>query len=288
MESRITLITIFRRKLPFDEPTTFSHATMSGLPRTTALEDDNTNIVISGADTKSELTTFSHVTMSGLPRTTALEDDNTNIVISGADTKSELTTFSHVTMSGLPRTTAKEDDTTNIDISEADTKSELTTFSHATMSGLPRTNALAEDNTNILQISGADTESEFEYSDDDEVDDEEIAEDYPTSRATQCDEHFPIESKWTSWENAPIVPTDDPPFTNNESGPKVDVPATPFGCVKLFLTDDFIAFIVEQTNLYVEHYLDNARLGPFARAKQWKPLTSVVSRDSYTVDSIII
>ena len=192
-------------------------------------------------------------------------------------------TFSHVTMSGLPRTTAKEDDTTNIDISGADTKSESTTIPHVTMSGLPTTNAFTkeDDNTNILQISGADTESEFEYSDDDEVDDEEIAEDYPTSRATQCDKHFPIASKWTSWENAPIIQTDDPPFTNNDSGPKVDVPATPFGCVKLFLTDDFITFIVEQTNLYAEHYLDNARLGPFARAKQWKPLTSVVSLELY-------
>ena len=67
------------------------------------------------------------------------------------------------------------------------------------------------------------------------------------------------------------------PFTR-PSGPNVEFPNSVVGFVKLFVTDDFLQMIVEQTNLYAEQYLEtNDDLGPFSRVGVWKDINQSVN-----------
>lgn len=44
--------------------------------------------------------------------------------------------------------------------------------------------------------------------------------------------------------------------------------------VHLFLTDDFIDYVVDQTNLYAAQFLDKATPSVKSRAKEWKKVTA--------------
>ena len=90
-------------------------------------------------------------------------------------------------------------------------------------------------------------------------------------------QQIPVKSnEWKMWEEAPLT-INHPPFTR-PSGPNVEFPNSVVGFVKLFVTDDFLQMIVEQTNLYAEQYLEtNDDLGPFSRVGVWKDINQSVN-----------
>ena len=166
-----------------------------------------------------------------------------------------------------------------------------------------------DDIVKALGGSRVETESEFEYSDEDTNSDDDTMKTVgqPSSwedcvmpmtmsniRGREEENKYPPNQAPT--EGAPSHNSEFPtgqteddtliPFKSNDvsdsgslGGLRVEWPDTATDFVKLFVTDGLIELVVEQTNLYAQQFLDSASdLGPFARAKQWKPVTRMVRR----------
>lgn len=78
-----------------------------------------------------------------------------------------------------------------------------------------------------------------------------------------------VSKEWVTWESAPFSPN-IPAFTE-ASGPLITLPVTVKDYVELFLTDELMDNIVEQTNLYAAQFISKQDTLPArSRVNGWK------------------
>lgn len=85
------------------------------------------------------------------------------------------------------------------------------------------------------------------------------------------DRDFPIdmENGWQAVDSPPFIA----PFTGN-AGLNVEMDKTdPINFFELFIDDDFIKMLVEQTNLYAQKRYEGGNFSTHSRGKQWRPFT---------------
>ena len=80
-------------------------------------------------------------------------------------------------------------------------------------------------------------------------------------------------NNWLEWIAAPFTPV-IPPFTGNP-GPTITLPDSIKDYVHLFISDELIYDIVNQTNLYADEFLANAAPTAKSRSNEWKPVTNL-------------
>jgi len=78
-------------------------------------------------------------------------------------------------------------------------------------------------------------------------------------------------NEWLPWESAAFEP-DVPPFTGIP-GPTTEPLDTVVQYVELLLTDEFVKYVVDQTNLYATQFLGRETPSVKSRANQWKEVT---------------
>ena len=77
--------------------------------------------------------------------------------------------------------------------------------------------------------------------------------------------------EWLPWETAYFEP-DIPPFTGIP-GPTTEPLDTVVQYVELFLTDAFVEYVMDQTNLYAAQFLGKVTPSVKSRANEWKDVT---------------
>ena len=78
-----------------------------------------------------------------------------------------------------------------------------------------------------------------------------------------------LENGWKKVDSPPVTA----PFTGNS---KLNVEmdkSEPIDFFELFINDDFIKILVEQTNLYAQKCYETDNLSAYSRGKKWRPVT---------------